>query len=119
MPLPLLEDTPIGKLVDSSQLTQIPLIGSFLASDIVLNWFGTLPDSLSQNSYHLMGILVSFVHYQDPNNHGMNDMPHWPQYNYESRETIHFVEGNVDVIKDDYREEQMDYINQIGDFLRI
>jgi acetylcholinesterase len=118
LPLPLLEGTPLGNLVDGSELAAIPLLGSFHASDVILNWFGTLPAALSKNTDHLMGILVSFVHDLDPNNHELSDLPYWPEYNSSSRETIHLVEGNAGIIKDDFREEQIAYINQIGDFLR-
>ena len=119
LPLPLLEGTPIGQIIDKPPLLEIPLLGSFHASDIVLNWFGTLPEALSQNSVHLIAVLVAFVHDQDPNQHGLSGLPHWPTYEPESLQTMHFVEGDVDLVTDDYRKEQMDYINEISDAVRI
>ena len=115
----MIEGTPIGQILDSTKLTELPTLGSFHASDIVLNWFGTLPPTLSKNSDNLLSILVSFVHDQDPNGHGKKDLPHWPTYNENEKQTIHFVEGSVDVITDNYREKQMEYINEISDSLRI
>ncbi|RDW60637.1 carboxylic ester hydrolase-37 [Coleophoma cylindrospora] len=119
VPLPLIDETPLGEIIAETGVTGIPVLGSFHVSDVVLNWFGTLPASVSQNSYHLMGVLVSFVNHLDPNQHGMASVPTWPEYNSTSRETIRWQESGVDVIVDDYRQEQMNYLNEIGDYLRI
>lgn len=109
----------LGSLLGQPGLTAIPVLGSFHASDVFFYWFGTIPDTVSQNSKHLMGVLISFVHNQDPNQHDMADVPNWPQWDSEGKQTIHFQESGVDVVTDAYREEQMDYINEIGDSLRI
>jgi hypothetical protein len=102
--------------------TDIPQLGSFHASDVFLYWFGTIPEELSRNSYHLMGVLVAFVSAQDPNQHGMEDVPEWPRWDDDAsagKATMRFRESGVDVVRDDYRAVQMDYINEIGDDLRV
>jgi hypothetical protein len=63
-----------------------------------------------------MGALVHFVHDLDPNH---SEIPQWPQWDSGSLETMHFQEEGLELIKDDYRKEGMDYINQIKDDIRI
>ncbi|EQB56435.1 hypothetical protein CGLO_03570 [Colletotrichum gloeosporioides Cg-14] len=101
---------------DSDALEAVPYLGSFHASDVVLNFFGALP---SNNSRHLMGTLISFVNNLDPNKHDMTDVPTWPQYDSSSKSTMLWSESGADVVADDYREEAIAYLNEIGDSLRI
>ncbi|KXH32332.1 sterol esterase carbohydrate esterase family CE10 [Colletotrichum simmondsii] len=101
---------------DASALEAIPYLGSFHASDVVLNFFGTLP---ANNSRHLMGTLIAFVNNLDPNKHDMSDVPTWPQYESTSRSTILWGEAGAEIVADDYREEAIAYLNEIGDSLRI
>lgn len=120
IPLPLLPALPlVSSILDKTSLTDIPILGSFHASDVILNWFGTLPETVSKNTYHLMGVLVAFVNQGDPNGHGMEGIPTWPQYEGEGRQTMLWKENGVDVVKDDWREEGMEFLNEIGDVLRI
>jgi hypothetical protein len=64
----------------------------------------------------LQGSLISFVHDLDPNH---DDIPQWPQWDATNLDTMHFKEEGLELIKDDYRAEGMNYINEIGDSLRI
>jgi acetylcholinesterase len=120
IPASVLGGTPIGSILSSTGLINIPVLGSFHACDVILNWFGTLPGLVSRNSYHLMGSLVAFTHNLDPNTAGMDDVPNWSQYDSSSRQTMNWKEeGDIKVITDDYREEQMNYLSEIGDSIRI
>lgn len=116
VPLASLGDSLLGKLLGRLKVTNIPYLGSFHASDVFFYFFGTIPDTVSQNSRHLMGSLVHFVHDLDPNH---DEIPEWPQWDSASLETMHFQEEGLGLITDDYRKEGMDYINGIKDFLRI
>jgi hypothetical protein len=49
----------------------------------------------------------------------MPNVPNWPKYDSYGRQTIHWQESGVDVITDDYRQEEMNYLNELGDSLRI
>lgn len=120
IPLPNASDIPlVSAFLNNSGLTEIPILGSFHASDVILNWFGTLPGTVSKTSYHLMGTLIAFVNDLNPNDHGMANVPDWPQYDDEQKSTMHWQETGVEIIADDYRQEAMAYLNEIGDSLRI
>lgn len=111
-----LGDTAVGKLLGDLGATDIPILGSFHASDVFFNFFATIPTSVSLNSRHLQGALVSFTHGLDPNH---SELPNWPQWDSADLQTMHFQESGPELIKDDYRSEEMAYINEIGDTLRI
>lgn len=116
VPLSVLGDSLVGKLLGQLKLTNIPYLGSFHASDVFFYFFGTIPDSISNNSRHLMGSLVHFVHDLDPNH---DEIPTWPEWDSEALETMHFREEGLELVTDDYRKEGMDYINEIKDSIRI
>lgn len=101
---------------DAGALRAIPFLGSFHASDVVLNFFGALPGN---NSRRLMGSLIAFVNNLDPNGHGMEDVPAWPQYDSTDRSTMLWSETGVGIVADDYRKDAIAYLNEIGDSLRI
>lgn len=120
VPLSVLGGTPIGSILGETGLTNIPVLGSFHASDVILNWFGTLPAAVSRNSMHLMSVLVAFTRNLDPNTAGLDDVPEWPQYDSASRQTMNWKEeGDAAIITDNYRQEQMQWLNDNGDSLRI
>ena len=116
VPLSVVGDTLVGKLLGRLKATNIPILGSFHASDVFFYFFGTIPDTVSNNSRHLMGALVHFVHDLDPNH---SEIPQWPQWDSGNLETMHFQEEGLELIKENYRKDGMDYINQIKDDIRI
>jgi acetylcholinesterase len=116
VPLSVVGDSLVGKLLARLKVTNIPILGSFHASDVFFYFFGTIPDTISNNSRHLMGSLVHFVHDLDPNH---SEIPNWPQWDSGNLETMHFQEEGLELITDNYRKEGMDYINQIKDNIRI
>ncbi|KAI5359782.1 putative carboxylesterase, type B, carboxylesterase type B, active, alpha/Beta hydrolase [Septoria linicola] len=116
VPLSVIGDSIVGKLLGQLKATKIPYLGSFHASDVFFYFFGTIPDTISNNSRHLMGSLVHFVHDLDPNH---DEIPQWPQWDSANLESMHFREQGLELIKDDYRKEGMDYINEIKDSIRI
>lgn len=113
--IPLLETIP---LVPSLGVANLPLLGSFHVSDVVLYTFGTLPALVSKNTLNLMSTIISFTTTHDPNNHGLN-LPYWPQYNTENRTLFRYKEDGPDLINDTYREEAFAYQNDNGDAFRI
>lgn len=121
LPLSDLGSTVLGDLVGGGGLglTDIPVLGSFHAFDVFFNWFGTLPPELSLNSRHMMGVLVSFIHNLDPNQHGQEDLPEWPQWDAEHLATIRFSETEVDIIRDDYRNASIAFLNEMRDSMRL
>lgn len=102
-----------------SNLTSVPVLGSFHVSDVLLYYFGLIPPSLDANSLHLMSMLVGFVNAMDPNT-GLKGLgvPEWPVFDEVERKTYHFNVGEVDVVRDDYRVEAMEFINRHADVLR-
>ncbi|KAI5361762.1 putative carboxylesterase, type B, alpha/Beta hydrolase [Septoria linicola] len=54
-------------LLNPTQLNNLPVLGSFHISDVVLNAFGTIPASVSKNSLHIMSSLIQFANTLDPN----------------------------------------------------
>lgn len=73
--LPLLGQ--IG-LLNPLQLNNIPILGSFHISDVVLNAFGTIPALLSKNTLNIMSMLVQFANTHDPNIPNSKE-PVWPK----------------------------------------
>lgn len=100
----------VGSLLPDSELTNIPLLGSFHAYDVWFNVFGFIPSSLSKNTQNRQATIISFVRNLDPNMHGL-DIPDWPEYTTEGLETYRFVESGPEIVKDDYRIAGMEYIN--------
>lgn len=103
---------------ESSVLADIPLLGSFHASDVWLNVFGQVPASLSKNTRDRQATMVSFVRNLEPNAHGLA-IPDWPEWTAEKQETYRFKESGPEVVADDYRAERMEYINDHPDAFLI
>ncbi|CAN8101770.1 unnamed protein product [Discula destructiva] len=103
-------DVPLLGLLPDTDLTNVPLLGSFHAYDVWFNVNGFLPAAISKNTLHRQATAVSFVRNLDPNMHGL-DIPDWPEYTAEGLETYRFVESGPEVVKDDYRVDAMAYIN--------
>lgn len=110
--LPLLGQS---SLLSGLGLTNLPLLGSFHVSDVVLYDFGLLPASLSQNTLNLMSTYIAFVNSLDPNNHGLTDLPQWPAWDPEERSMFVYKEDGPVIIKDDYRDTAMSFINDHAD----
>lgn len=111
-------DVPLAGLLPDSDLTNLPLLGSFHAFDVWFNVFGTVPAALSKNTQNRQATIISFVRNLDPNSHGL-DIPDWPEYTADGLETYRFAESGPEVIRDDYRVEGMEYINSHPDAFLI
>lgn len=105
------------KLLNPTQLNNIPILGSFHISDVVLNAFGTVPAALSKNTLNIMSNLIQFANTLDPNTEGL-DLPHWPKYDPENPKQFQFREDGCKIIGDDYRKGQMDFIEANAASLR-
>jgi hypothetical protein len=55
---------------------------------------------------------ISFIHDLDPNNHGISNMPNWPEYSVSPQNFVFRVNESV-VEGDDWRLEQLEYWVQI------
>lgn len=62
-----------------------------------------------------MSTYIAFVNSEDPNNHGLKDLPQWPTWNPEEKAMFEHRESGPRIIKDDFREKQMDFINNNAD----
>lgn len=113
------QDVYSAGLLPDTDLTNIPLLGSFHASDVWLNVFGQIPAALSKNTQNRQATIISFVRNLEPNSHGLEDVPFWPEYTAEKLETYRFLESGPEVIQDDYRVERMQYINNHPDAFLI
>lgn len=102
----------------AENILNIPVLGSFHGSDIFFYDYGTLP---LPNSKNIMDTTISFTATLDPNNHGRSDLKEWPEYTSSAKDMYHFINSlaGPEVIKDTYREEQMDYINSHADSFLI
>ena len=72
------------------------------------NWIGPYP------SYHVLQKFISnawiaFIYDQNPNNHGLNGKPVWPEYSTQSPQNLVFQTGASYVEDDDYRKEQLGF----------
>lgn len=105
----------LGQLGPLGGLTGLPLLGSFHVSDVVLNSFGTLPPAISRNTRDIMSTYIAFVNSQDPNTHGLADLPEWPKWTPDEKAMFRYKENGADIITDDYREEQMRFVNDNAD----
>lgn len=111
-------DVPAAGLLPNTVLTKVPVIGSVHAFDVFFYMFANLPRALSKNTQNRQATAISFTRTLNPNNHGLS-IPNWPQWSRGGVETYHFLESGPEVIKDDYRVEQMEYINRNADAFRI
>ena len=82
---------------------------------MVLNDFGLVPASISKNTLNLMSTYIAFVNSLDPNNHGLKNLPHWPTWDPKSKARFRYNESGCTIIKDDFREEQMRFVNERAD----
>jgi cholinesterase len=60
---------------------------------------------------------ISFVHDLNPNNHGVEDVPQWPEYS-ESASNFVFRVDNSTVEADTWRTEQLDFWTTIWSDLK-
>lgn len=100
----------LGQIDLLGGLTNLPVLGSFHASDVAFNSFGLLPPLLSQNSKNIMSTNIAFVNSLDPNNHGLQ-LAKWPKWTPQDKAMFNFKETGPDVIRDDFREEAMRLVN--------
>lgn len=119
VPLGAIGNSIFDSIFGSFGITSIPIVGSLHSFDSTFYLFGNLPDTISANTRHFMGVIISFANNLDPNKHGMGDLPNWPQWDSDQRKTMNFREEGAQIIADDYREGPMSYMNEIGDSLRI
>ncbi len=73
-----------------------------------VNWIGPYP------TYHALAKFlsrswVSFVHDQNPNNHGLSAKPVWPKYCRSKPQNLVFKEGASYIEADDWRKSQLSY----------
>lgn len=52
-------------------VAQLPVLGSFHASDVTMNVFAETPATISKNTLNIMSTFISFANTHDPNNHGL------------------------------------------------
>jgi acetylcholinesterase len=101
----------LGQIDLLGGLTNLPVLGSFHASDVAFNSFGFISPLLSQNSRNIMSTNIAFVNSLDPNNHGLKDVPHWPNWTPDAKAMFNFKETGPNIIKDDFREAAMRLVN--------
>lgn len=118
LPLSLLDDTILGEILDLTGATNIPILGSFHAFDVLFYVFETLPAALSNNVLNIMTTWISFIHNLDPNQHDLA-IPNWPQFNEGSKALYQFKETGPELITDTYRAAPMEFINKSANGLRI
>ncbi|KAL6887034.1 alpha/beta-hydrolase [Trichoderma evansii] len=73
-----------------------------------VNWIGPYP-IISELATFVSRSWVSFVYDQNPNNHGLQGKPVWPEYNTAKPQNIVFRGGASWVENDDWRKEQLAY----------
>lgn len=104
-------------LLNPLRLNDIPILGSFHISDVVLNAFGTVPAAISKNTLHIMSSLIQFCNTLNPNVESLN-LPEWPQYDSQAPKQFQFREDGPRIIGDAYRKEQMDFLERNAAQLR-
>ncbi|KJA23957.1 hypothetical protein HYPSUDRAFT_1079387 [Hypholoma sublateritium FD-334 SS-4] len=102
-----------GYLFTQPQPENPPFLGVDHGSE-VLFVYGAPPDT-SAPALHLSSIMidywVSFATSLDPNDGHGNPRPAWPQYTEKNEVLLQLNGLNTTVIPDDYRKEQIDFIN--------
>jgi carboxylesterase type B len=71
-----------------------------------VNWIGPYPIYQHLQKF-LSKAWISFIHDQNPNNHGLSGQPIWPEYSAKSPQNMVFQTGACYVEDDDYRMEQL------------
>ncbi|KIW07059.1 uncharacterized protein PV09_01950 [Verruconis gallopava] len=95
------------------------LAGSRVAdADCFFYVFAGLPGLLSTNTVNRQATILAFARTLDPNKHGL-DIPHWPAFTRDGRETYNLRESGPRLEKDDYRWDAIEYINANADSLVI
>ncbi|KAK1953688.1 carotenoid ester lipase [Colletotrichum sublineola] len=107
-----------GLLPNLGPLTQLPILGSFHAFDVWFYMFAGLPNALSQNTQAYQATAISFIRTLNPNNHGLN-FEKWPRYTKDGLDTYNFREEGPKVVKDDWRVEAMQFLNDNPDSFLI
>lgn len=103
------------QIINSLPLSlNVPILGTFHASDVKFYDFGTLP---VPNTSNVMDTMISFVSTSDPNNHGRSDLLTWPEYDPTDKRMYQFVYSGPDIISDTYRVGPMNYIIDNADSL--
>lgn len=92
-------------------VAQLPVLGSFHASDVTMNVFAETPATISKNTLNIMSTFISFANTHDPNNHGLSGLPYWPKYNTSNRTMFQFEEDGPKLITDDFRQAAIDQVN--------
>ncbi|KAL7757059.1 hypothetical protein ACKLNR_014052 [Fusarium oxysporum f. sp. zingiberi] len=92
-------------------LSGLEPLGSFHTSEVDLNTFGDISPSISNNSLNMMSTFIAFVNSLDPNNHGLADIPNWPTWEPEKKSLLLYAESRCEIIKDDFREKEINFIN--------
>lgn len=73
-----------------------------------VNWIGPYP-IISELATFVSRSWVSFIHDQNPNNHGLEGKPAWPVYSVSKPQNVVFRAGASWVEDDDWRKEQLAY----------
>ncbi|KAH6916593.1 carotenoid ester lipase [Coprinopsis sp. MPI-PUGE-AT-0042] len=88
----------------SRRSKELPILGSFHASDIVANF--------------LYDYLIQFANEYDPNVGGADEVPEWPQYTKESPNMYNFgpafLDYKIEITQDTYREEGMTLLSSLS-----
>ncbi|PPQ65131.1 hypothetical protein CVT24_003221 [Panaeolus cyanescens] len=102
-----------GYLFTQPQPDSDPSIGVFHGSEVVFVYGA--PSDPSPSALHLSSIMidywVSFATSLDPNDGKGNARPNWPQYTPSNEVLLQLNGDNTTTIPDDYRKEQIDFIN--------
>lgn len=84
-----------------------PVLGSFHASDLLVNFFGTLPLTADKTRQYYVNFVVDL----DPNAVVPEGAPAWPEWTVGGREMLGFRAGGVvEVVRDDFREAQFEVL---------
>lgn len=105
----------LGKFSIFGSLSNLPILGSFHASDVTFNTFGLIPSAISSVTDHIMKTYIAFVNSGDPNTHGDGGIPHWPAWDPKDKSMYQYKETGDSIIKDDYRDTQMRFVNDHAD----
>ena len=57
---------------------------------------------------------IGFINDRKPNSKGYSN---WPLYTFDGKKLLHFGEKDSNVEKDDFRKEQIDYLEEIAESL--
>ncbi|KAL6410999.1 alpha/beta-hydrolase [Ilyonectria robusta] len=59
----------------------------------------------------MMSTFIAFVNSLDPNNHGLADVSNWLTWEPEKKSMLQDAESGCEIIKDDFREKEINFIN--------